>query len=273
MQQWAGARAATSHHKGTISAATYNRRLAAISSLFDYAKRMRLYRGDNPIAAVARRKVGDQQGAQALEMIEMRKRLGRIDRTTEAGRRDYALLAVALHTAQRVQALAEMRIGDLRWSGDRLTLHFPRTKGGETDDRELEVQTSKVLADYLAQQYGARWQEQPDAPVWISYARNGSRGKQLSVQALEQISQKHIATSMFHTMRHTAGLALDDLGVPTSEVQTFLRHKNISTTSTYLKRQKRARNQYGRDLEQVFGIRASSEEEREEAVSLEAPSS
>ena len=191
----------------------------------------------------------------------MRKRLSRIPRTTPAGQRDYALLSVALHTAQRVRALAAMRVGDLAWSGERLILHFPRTKGGHTDERELETGTSKALSDYLCSLYGERWHEQRHAPVWVSFARNGSRGKQLSVQALEQICLKYIGTSAFHTMRHTAGLTLEDLGATTSEIQAFLRHKNIATTSRYLKRARRAKNKYGRDLEQIFGIQSTPEPE------------
>jgi hypothetical protein len=46
-------------------------------------------------------------------------------------------------------------------------------------------------------------------------------------------------------------------------VQEFLRHRNLATTNTYLKRQKRARNRYGRDLEQVFGISAELDEDEE----------
>lgn len=261
VQRWAGSRAATSHRKGEIKPATYNHRLAVISSLYDYAKRMRLYRGDNPIDAIERRKIGDQEGAQAIEMVEMRKRLTRIDRTTDAGRRDYALLCVALQTGQRGQALADMYVRDLTWSDDRLRVHFPRTKGGETDEKELEVESSAVLADYLEQYYGANWYEQKGRPIWVSFARNSSRGAQLSIQAIEQICHKYLKTTKSHVTRHTASLALDDLGVPTSEVQSFLRHKNISTTSTYLKRARRARNKYGRDLEQVFGISARPPED------------
>jgi integrase len=254
VQQWAGTRAKTSHHSGPISAATYNHRLATISSLYSYARRMRLYRGDNPIEAIARRTLGEQHGAQALDVLEMRKRLVRINRATLAGQRDYALLSVALQTGSRVQTLADMRIGDLTWAGERLVIHFPRTKGGETDDKELEVETSKALAAYLSAQYGERWQDHPQAPVWISYARNDSYSKKLSEQALEQICLKHVGTSKFHTLRHTAGLTLEDLGATTSEIQSFLRHKNIATTSRYLKRARRAKNKYGRDLEQIFGI-------------------
>ncbi|MBO0793496.1 MAG: tyrosine-type recombinase/integrase [Ktedonobacteraceae bacterium] len=192
VQGWAGSRAANSHHQGSLSASTYNHRLATVSSFFDYAKRMRLYRGDNPIDAITRRKLGDQEGARALDLVEMRKRLARIDRTSDAGQRDYALLSVALQTGSRVQALADMRVRDLTWSGDCLMIHFPRTKGGETGEKELEVETSRVLATYLQQRYGERWQDQRDAAVWISYARNDSRGQKLSVQALEQICKNDL---------------------------------------------------------------------------------
>jgi integrase len=58
-----GSVSACSFKYATISTSTYNHRLAIISSLFEYAKRMRLYRGDNPIDAVSRRKLKNQLGA------------------------------------------------------------------------------------------------------------------------------------------------------------------------------------------------------------------
>lgn len=259
-QQWAERRASTSHLTGPIAAATFNHRLATISSLYDYARRMRLYRGDNPIDALARRTVNDQQGARALSMQEVAQRLAQIDRQTEAGCRDYALLSVALETGARVQALAAMQVGHLTWSAERCSIFFPRTKGGGQDERELEPATSSVLAAYLQQVYGTTWHTQSEAPVWISYAHNSTRGQQLSVQALEQICAKRFGTSKFHVTRHTASLTLDDLGVPTSETQAFLRHKNLATTSTYLKRAKRKRSTHGHDLVRVYGIHADHDD-------------
>ncbi|HJT59177.1 MAG TPA: site-specific integrase [Ktedonobacteraceae bacterium] len=263
VQQWAARRAPTSKHKGEIAASTYNHRLAAISSLFEYARQHRLYKGANPIDLVERRTVYAYAGAQAIEMLEMRKLLAKIDRITNAGKRDYALIGVALQTAQRGGALATMRVGDLTWVGNRLKVHFPRTKGAKTDDKLLEVETTGALVEYLQHLYGPDWSEQKQRPVWVSYSNNNSRGEQLSIQAVEQICARHLGTSKSHVTRHTTALALDQLGVPLGQIQELLDHENPATTGLYTRRLKKSQNLHGRALEQVFGVSATRPEEEE----------
>lgn len=89
--------------------------------------------------------------------------------------------------------------------------------------------------------------------------------QQLTLQ--EHTDQLQLLTTTLavhqHELQHTVGLALEEVGAKTSEVQTFLRHKNIATTSRYLKRARRAKNTYGRDLEQVFGIRRAQQDDEE----------
>ncbi|GHO51452.1 tyrosine-type recombinase/integrase [Ktedonospora formicarum] len=261
VQRWAGERAATSPRVGAPSNSTYNQRLAILSSLFVFARRQHLYQGDNPIELLERRKVYDYASAEAIDPLDLRQLLARIDRHTIAGARDYALLSVALHTGQRVQALAEMRVGHLALVGDRLTVTFPRTKGGKRNARRLEVETSTILLTYLQRVYGLEWATQGEAPVWISLSRNHTHGQALSVQAIEQISARRLGTSKFHVTRHSAAKTLDQLGVSASEIQDFLDHQSLATTGKYLKVLKRAENKYGRDLEQIFGISTHSAKE------------
>lgn len=261
VQQWAGNRAPTSKHKGEIKASTYNHRLASISSLFEYAKQHRLYKGDNPIDLIERRTVHAYASAQAIEILDMRKLLAKIDRADDAGKRDYALIGVALQTAQRGGALADMHISDLTWVGNRLKVHFPRTKGAKTDDKLLEVETTGALDEYLQRLYGPGWPQQKQRPVWVSFSHNDSHGEQLSIQAVEQICAKHLGTSKSHVTRHTTALALDELGVPLSQIQELLDHENPATTGLYTKRLKKSQNRHGHALEQVFGVSATQPEE------------
>jgi integrase len=165
VQQWADQRSTRAKRQGTVTNATYNNRLAILGSLFDYAKRTRLYRGDNPIDSIQRRKVEDQDNAEPLDATEVAEHLAKINRATRAGKRDYALIGVALQTAQRGQALADMYIRDLSWVSPRLKVHFPATKGGRSDTKLLEVETSGALATYLRSYYGEEWVEKQDAPV------------------------------------------------------------------------------------------------------------
>ncbi|WP_201389526.1 tyrosine-type recombinase/integrase [Ktedonobacter sp. SOSP1-85] len=258
VQRWAGERAATSTRAGAPANSTYNQRLAILSSLFVYAHRQQLYQGDNPIELLERRKVYDYASAEAIEPLDMRKLLAAIDRTTISGLRDYALLSLALHTGQRVQVLADMRVGHLTRAGAALRVTFPRAKGGKRSTRQLGEETSAALITYLEQVYGTGWAAQGEAPVWMSLSRNQSRGQSLSLQALEQICARRLGTSKFHVTRHTAAKTLDQLGVSASEIQEFLDHESLATTGRYLKVLKRAEHKYSRDLEQIFGIEAPS---------------
>ena len=121
-QQWAGA--------GQPAPATFNQRLAIVSSFYSYAVKHDLLAA-NPIGRVDRRPVQSYGGAQALDYVELRQRLALIDRTTPRGLRDYALLAVALQTGRRLSELAALRWGALQLRGNTLTIHWRRTKGGK----------------------------------------------------------------------------------------------------------------------------------------------
>ena len=71
--------------------------------------------------------------AVALEYTEVRRRLKRIDRATLAGKRDYALLAVALQTGRRVAELAGLRWDAVRLLEDgKVKLFWQRTKGASS---------------------------------------------------------------------------------------------------------------------------------------------
>src|SRR5919199_563856 len=102
-QAWAG--------QGEPSPATFNQRLAIISSFYTFAMQRGLLNG-NPIARVERRTVEAYAGARALDYAQLKQRMAAIDRTDLLGARDYALLAVALQTGRRLSELAS-----LRWAG------------------------------------------------------------------------------------------------------------------------------------------------------------
>ncbi len=140
-QQWAGL--------GTPAPATYNQRLAIISSFYSYALKHALLPA-NPIGRVDRRPVQSYGAAQALDYAELRRRLALIDRTTARGLRDYALLAVALQTGRRLSELAALRWSALQLRGDKLTIRWQRTKGG----KQMQDLLPRRLCQLIAVQVG-----------------------------------------------------------------------------------------------------------------------
>src|SRR5690242_12483272 len=72
---------------GPVANATYNQRLAILSSFYQTAIK-KGYLTANPITRVERRPVDDYAEAKALDASELRQRLAAIDRTTLGGMRD-----------------------------------------------------------------------------------------------------------------------------------------------------------------------------------------
>ncbi len=102
-QGWAG--------RNNPAPATFNQRLAVLSSFYAFCRKRVMLQLENPIGLVERRPVQSYAGIEALTPADVKKRLGSIDRSEQTGMRDYAALAVALATGRR---LAE--IAGLRWS-------------------------------------------------------------------------------------------------------------------------------------------------------------
>ncbi len=244
-QQWAGL--------GTPAPATYNQRLAIISSFYSYGMKHDLL-GANPIGRVDRRPVQSYGGAQALDYAELRRRLALIDRMTPRGLRDYALLAVALQTGRRLSELAALRWSALQLRGDKLTLGWQRTKGGKQMQDLLARPTARALLEYLAVVYQGRLNALPhDAPVWVSFSRR-NQGEALTIQTIADICERHLGTPKVHTLRHTFARAMEDSGAKVSDIQARLGHTSLATTGRYLAALKQAENTHGETLAELFGI-------------------
>ncbi len=82
-EAWAG--------RGSPAPATFNQRLAILSSFYDYARAKRAV-GENPVDLVERRPVQAYADARALDPADVRERVAAIDRGALEGQRDYALL-------------------------------------------------------------------------------------------------------------------------------------------------------------------------------------
>ncbi|MBA3946611.1 MAG: tyrosine-type recombinase/integrase [Herpetosiphonaceae bacterium] len=247
-QQWAG--------HGEPAPATYNRRLAILSSFYRYAAQQRLLPTDNPITRVERRRVESYAGAQPLDAGDMKDLLKQIDRTTPTGARDYALLAVALQTGRRLSELAALRWSALRIGSDgRVQIHWRRTKGGKVMYDTLPLPLSTALLHYLHRAYGPALGDLPhDAAIWRSFSRNGSQGKALGIQSIADICEKRLGTSKVHTLRHTFARVMEDSGAKVSDIQARLGHASLSTTGRYLAALNRADNAHAESIASRLGL-------------------
>lgn len=245
-QGWAG--------QGDPAPATYNQRLAIISSFFAFGRRRGLLAGENPLARVERRPVQSYATAQALSPAEVRRRLAAIDRADLLGQRDYALLSVALISGRRVGEIASLRCGNLHRDDDgRVTLTFPRAKGGKVLHDTLPLPVSRALLAYLRAFYEEDLEHLArNAPVWVSLSRQ-NRGQALHLNWLERLAHKRLGVH-FHALRHTFARGLEDAGAKVSEIQARLGHESLATTGRYLAALRRAENPHAEQLALMFGM-------------------
>lgn len=217
------------------SVRTRNARLAAIHSLFRFAA---LRHPEH--AAVIQRvlamppKRSDRALITYLAEPEIDALLAVPDQTTWVGRRDHALLLLAIQTGLRASELIGLTCGDLHLgAGAHLSCHG---KGRKDRVTPLTSGTVATLTTWLSERAG-----DPTSPVFPT-----SRGRQLSRDALEHRLAKYLPLAAracpslaekkvtLHVLRHTTAMRLLHAGVDTAVIALWLGHESVETTQIYL---------------------------------------
>jgi integrase len=248
--------------KEQASKSTRNLRLAILSSFYEYAlARYLLAPMDdqghiaNPLKIVEREKIEPYQGIHWLEPEEAQAALNKIDRSTDLGRRDYALLVVLLTTGRRLQEVASLEWQHLHVKGQRVTLTFEHCKGDKTMLDTLNRANSTALLAWLHAYYGRNLAALPkNTPVWVTLSRNtAQRGNPLGIQAIQQVCQKYLEVHT-HITRHTFSQLMIRAGATMPELQARLGHGSLATTTTYVRVLSSAENPYADKIAAMLGI-------------------
>jgi site-specific recombinase XerD len=251
-----------SKNKEQASDATYNLRLATLSSFYDYAmSRYLILPMDNaghvlnPMRAIKREKIEPYHNAEWLEPEEVTLRLKQINRSTLLGKRDYALLAILFQTGRRLQEVATLQWQHVRITGKKVTLNFEHCKGGKRKQDELPVGYGKALLEWLHAYYGQDLgQLASDTPVWVCLTANTKQyGQALGLRAVQRLCDKYLDTHT-HVTRHSFSHAMIKAGATLPELQDRLGHESLATTGIYAKVFTGAKNPHAEKLAQLFGV-------------------
>jgi len=222
------------HERGN-SPRTRNARLAAIHSMFRFAA----LRHPEHAALIARviavpTKRFDRAIVTYLTPEEVDALLAAPDRSRWIGRRDHALLTLAIQTGLRVTELTSLRCQEAHLGTG---AHVQTIgKGRKQRATPLTRQTVSVLREWLKEH-----DEQPDQPLFPT-----SRGKALSRDAIALLVSNHAITASRscptlttkkvspHVLRHTATMNLLHAGVDSTVIALWLGHESIEATQTYL---------------------------------------
>jgi integrase/recombinase XerD len=222
------------HDRGN-SARTRNARLSAIHSLFGYAA---LRHPEN--AALIQRVLAilparfDKTPVAYLTHEEAEALLDAPDRTRWTGRRDHALLALALQTGLRVSELTALTRADVHLGPGP---HVRCTgKGRKERFTPLTAQITRLLRAWLHERGGG-----PADPLFPT-----SRGQPLSRDAVELLVARHARTAQAscpalrsktvtpHVLRHSAAMALLHAGTDITVIALWPGHERAETAQIYI---------------------------------------
>ena len=238
---------------GQLSESTINQRLAILSSFYTYAAKFH-NAVTNPIAFCERVKRNVHDAAHHLEASDIETALQAINKKDITGKRDYALLLLALTTGRRASELVALTWDDLRSVGKKLEVTWRHCKGNKTMQDILGARTREALENYLHALYGKQLaQLASDTPLFVSFSRN-NYGRALSIQAVSNICTRYLGTSKVHTTRHSFAVNLERAGASLSEIGERLGHSSLKTTAEYMKRLHRAENKHINTLESLYGL-------------------
>jgi integrase/recombinase XerD len=215
--------------------ATRNVRLAAAHSMFRFAA----FRHPEHAALIQRvlaipPKRTDRAIVQFLTENEVDALLATPDRSRWIGRRDHALLLLAIQTGLRVSELVGLRCQDMQLgTGAHLRC---RGKGRKERVTPLTAPTVAMLRAWLKEQQG-----EPTDPLFPT-----SRGGPLSRDAVEHLLAKYTAMAAQtcptlhgkklapHVLHHTCAVQLLRAGVDQTVIALWLGHETVRTTDVYM---------------------------------------
>jgi integrase/recombinase XerD len=217
------------------SVRTRNARLAAIRSFYRYAARRNVEHAEliQRVLAIPQKRYL-RTDVSYLDDKEVEALLVAPDDSTFLGRRDRAILQLAVQTGLRVSELTSLTCADIVF-GNGAFVHCIG-KGRKERVTPLTKETVATLRSWTRERAGA-----PDAALFVS-----AQGDALGRAGVARLLAKHVRTASKtcaslqtktvspHVLRHTAAMRLLHAGVDTSVIALWLGHESVETTMVYI---------------------------------------
>jgi len=217
------------------SARTRNARLAAIRSLFRYAALCHPEHAEliARVLAIPQKRF-DRAIVSFLTGAEVDALLAAPDNSRWEGRRDHALLSLAVQTGLRVSELIGLNCGDVALGSGAHVRCFG--KGRKARVTPLTTSTATVLRVWMEERSGS-----VDEPLFPTRT-----GRRLSRDAVEHRLAKHVSQAARecpsigakrltpHVLRHTTAMQLLQAGVDATVIALWLGHEDVRSTQIYL---------------------------------------
>ncbi len=230
------------HLQATYKATTVSAYLAAVRVFFQWTDTLPPPQHYPNIAAhVKGAKISREHKRDDLTAGECAAVLRGIDRSTEQGARDYAILAVMITCGLRDIEISRANVEDVARRGEKVRLYV-QGKGREerTDYVNLPKETVAAIRDYMQFRTNAAGRSiEGSAPLFASLAHSNHGGR-MTTRAVSGIAKRSLQAAGFddtritaHSLRHAAVSNALRGGEDLRAVQMFARHSDIGTTLIY----------------------------------------
>lgn len=163
---------------------------------------------------------------------------GRMQRSTEQGKRLYAMYLLAVNAGLRTVEISRANVKDLVTKGSSTWLYIWGKGRTEPDQKKaIAPEIMAAIKDYMQSRT-----DRPtgNSPLFVSTG-NRSGGKRIAPTTISTMLKQAMQQAGFdseritaHSLRHTAGTAVQELTGDIYTTQKYMRHSNPATTEIYL---------------------------------------
>ena len=195
-----------------------------------------------------------------------------IDRSTESGKRLYAMYLLCISCGLRTIEINRANIEDIKKTGDRTYLYLQGKGHSEHDQPVLLIPEVKTaLQDYLQSRT-----DSPTAksPLFVSTS-NRSKGKRIAPTTISTMLKEALVSAGYdsdrltaHSLRHTSGTGAYKATGNIYLAQKHQRHADPSTTEIYVHAEEREERNTEQQVYNYFFNPSAGKDQRQEAIEL-----
>lgn len=229
--------------KSGRTASTIDNYLAPVRQFFKYLAENDIHKN---ISVGVRSPKREGYSKDYLRPAEANRLLASINRATNYGLRDHAIINLMLRTGMRCVEVSRANVRDLRIEDEHWVLYI-QGKGRWAKDRALGV-TPKIV-DPIAEYIDANTLRE-DSPMFLNHSYV-SRNTRITTLTISKIVKKYLRAIGInsikvsaHSLRHTAAITALKSGADILAVKSMLGHRKVETTMIY---QRAIEEERGRD--------------------------
>lgn len=184
--------------------------------------------------SITRRAQEREQAAQEAQ----KDTAGRVQRSTEQGKRLYAMYLLAVNAGLRTIEISRANVKDLETKSGQTWLYIWGKGHTEADQKKaLAPEVAAAVKEYLQ----ARTDHPTgNSPLFVSTG-NRSKGKRIATTTISTMLKRAMQEAGFdserltaHSLRHSTGSAVMSITNDLMTAQRYMRHKDPKTTEIYI---------------------------------------